>query len=53
MENDPDEEDMDDVNIDDKMERHWNIFFKDNEGGVDVKKALLHAKRWSLYVKEK
>ena len=26
LENDPDEEDMDDVNIDDERERHWNCF---------------------------
>ena len=51
-ENDPDEEDMDDVNIDDKRERHWRIFFEGNEGGVD-EKALLHAKRWDLYLNEK
>ena len=25
----------------------------DNEGGVDDKKALLHAKMWDLYVNEK
>ena len=26
LENNPDEEDMDDVNIDDERERHWNFF---------------------------
>ena len=50
MDNDPDEEEMDDVNIDDERERHWRNFFEDNEGGVDDKKELLHAKRWDLYV---
>ena len=53
MENDPDEEDMDDVNINDERERHWRICFEDNEGGVDDKKALLNAKRWDLYLNEK
>ena len=53
MENDPDEEETDDVNINDKRERHWRNVFEDNEGGVDDKKALLHAKRWYLYVNEK
>ena len=43
MENDPDEEEKDDVNIDDERERHWRKIFEDNEGGVD-EKALLHAK---------
>ena len=27
--------------------------FEDNDGGVDDAKALLHAKRWDLYVNEK
>ena len=53
MEDDPDEEEMDDLNIDDERERHWRMVFKDNEGGVDDKKALLHTKRWYLYVNEK
>ena len=41
MENDPDEEDMDDVNIDDERERHLRNVFEDNEGGVDDKKKML------------
>ena len=45
-----DEEEMYDVNIYDKRERHCRMVFEDNEGGVDDKKALLHAKRWDLYV---
>ena len=44
---------MDDVNIDDERERHWRNVFEENEGGVDDKKALLHAKRWDLYVNYK
>ena len=52
MENDPDEEEKDDINIDDERERHWRIFFEDNEGGVD-EKALLHAKPWDLYLNKK
>ena len=53
VEDDPDEEDMDNVNLDDKMERHWRMVFEDNDGGVDDVKALLHAKRWDLYLNEK
>ena len=49
---DPDEEEKDDINIDDERERHWRNGFEDNEGGVD-KKALLHAKRWYLYLNKK
>ena len=53
MENYHDEEEMDDVNIYDERERHWRNVFKDNEGGVDDNKVLLHAKRWDLYVNYK
>ena len=28
------------------------MVFKDNDGGVDNNKALIHAKRWNLYVNE-
>ena len=50
MENDPHEDEMDDVNIDDERDRHWRNIFEDNEGGVDDKKALLHAKCWDVYL---
>ena len=53
MDNDPDEEEMDDVNIDEERERHWINVFEDNEGGVDDNNAFLHAKRWVLYVNKK
>ena len=52
MENYPDEEEKDEININDKRERHWRNVFEDNEGGVD-EKAFLHAKRLDLYVNEK
>ena len=29
---------MEGVTLDDERERHWRIFFKDNEGGVDDEK---------------
>ena len=44
---------MGDVNLDDVRERHWRMVFKDNDGGVDDTKTLLHAKRWDFYVNEK
>ena len=53
MDNDPDEEDMEDINLDDNTERHWRMIFKDNDGGVDYTKTLLHAKRWDIYVNKK
>ena len=53
MEDDPDKEEMDDVNLYNKRERHWRMVFEDNNGEVDNEKALLHAKRWDIYVNEK
>ena len=53
MEDDPDEEDMYNVNLDDKEERHWIMVSEDNDGGVDDAKALIHAKRWDIYINEK
>ena len=50
MEGDPDEEDMDDVNLDDERERHWRVVSEDNDGGVYNKNALLHANIWDVYV---
>ena len=38
MEHYPDEEDMEDVNLDYEKEHHWRMVFEDNYGGVDDKK---------------
>ena len=35
---------MDGVNIDNDRERKCRMVFKDNDGGVDDQKALLHDK---------
>ena len=53
LDNDTDEEDTDDENLDDKRERHWRMVFQDNGGWVEDAKALLHAKRWDIYVNER
>ena len=53
VEDDIDEEEMDGVNIYNERERQCRLVFKDNDGGVDDKKALLHDKRWDVYVNEK
>ena len=50
---DPDEEEMENVNLDDDRERHRKMVFEENDGGVDDAKELLHAKRWDVYVNEK
>ena len=33
------------VNFDNEKECHGRMVFEDNDGGVDDKKSLLHAKR--------
>ena len=43
---------MDDSNIDYERECHWRMVSEENCGGVDDRKALLHSKRWYLYVNE-
>ena len=53
VKDDPDEEEIDDVNLDNGRERHWRMVFEDNGGGVDNAKALLHDRRWDVYVNEK
>ena len=53
MEDNTDEEEMEDVNLDNDRELHWRMVFEDNDGGVDDANALLHAKRWDIYVNEK
>ena len=39
--------------LDDNRERHWRMFFEDNNGGVRGTKALIHAKKWDVYNSEK
>ena len=43
---------MEYVKLDDERERHWRMASEDNYGGVDDAQALLHAKRWDIYVNE-
>ena len=44
---------MEDVNLDDVMERHWRIVFEDNDGGVYNKREFLHTNMWDVYMNEK
>ena len=53
MDLDPDNEEMEDVNLYEKMERHWSMVFEDNKGRLDEKKAILRAKRWDACMKNK
>ena len=41
---------MNDVNLDNQMERYWRMVCEDNDGGVNDAKALQHAKRWDVFV---
>ena len=50
MDPDTDEEDMEDVIHDDKIERHRRMVFKDKNRGVDGEKSILHGKRWDVYM---
>ena len=43
MDTDTDEKGMGGVRPYDKSESHWRIFFKDNGGGMDYQKLILHA----------
>ena len=49
----PDEEEIDDVNLEDERERHRRMVFKDNDEGVGYKKVLLYSKRWYVCVHER
>ena len=50
MEYDTNEEEMVNVNLDDERELHWRMVFEDSYGEVNDAKALLHAKRWDVYL---
>ena len=50
---DPDEEEMEDMSPDDKIERHWKTVIEENYGGVDDKKFIIHTKRWGVYMNDK
>ena len=53
VEDDPNEEEMDGINLYLKRECHWRMVFEDNDCGVDDAKSLLHAMMWDIYVNER
>ena len=53
MEDDPDEEKMEYIKLDNERKRQWRMFFEGNDEGVDDNKEFLHDKRWDVYVNEK
>ena len=50
MEDVPGEEDIEDFKLENDNERHLRMGFKDSYGGMGDKKALIHTKRWYVYV---
>ena len=38
------------MKLDNERERHWRMLFEDSDRGVDDNKALLHSKRWYVYM---
>ena len=50
---DPDEEEIEVVFLDDEIEFHCIMVFKDGNGVVDGAKALLHAKKCDVYNSDK
>ena len=50
---DPDEEVMEDVRLDEKIKRQWRMIFEGNDGGLDNQEAIIHSKRWDVYMNEK
>ena len=53
VEDDTNEEETDNTNSYNERGRHWRMVSEENDGGADDAKALLHAKRWAVYVNEK
>ena len=39
-------DETEDAILDDGKQCHYMIFFGDNNGGIDDKKELIHARRW-------
>ena len=53
MDPDPDEEDMEDVKLYEKRERHWRMVFNDNYGGLYNQKDIIYSNRWDVYMNNK
>ena len=53
QEADTNEDEMEDITLDNEMERHWNIFFEYNDRGRYYKKYLLHTKSCDVYMIDK
>ena len=45
-----DEEQMEGVRLNSKIQSFCIMVFEDNEVGVDYEKAIIHANRWYVYM---
>ena len=50
MDSDTYEEETDDMALDNERDSKRRLDFEENDGVVDDDKALIHAKRWYLYI---
>ena len=48
-----DEEAIEDVRLENKIQHHWRMVFKDNGRGLDGDKSLVHTNRWYDYMNKK
>ena len=44
---------MEDMRLNNKIYHHWRVVFEDNYGGLGNQKAIIHAKRWDIYLNKK
>ena len=44
---------MEEMSLNDEIECHCRIVFKEKEGGVYGYKFILHVNRWDIYIKYK
>ena len=53
MDPDPDGEETEDLIPDEKRYHHWRMVFKENDGGAEDQKVILHAKIYYIYINKK
>ena len=48
-----DQEGIDDMRPDNKIQNHWRVVLKDNKGEVYDDKLIIHANKWDFYINNK
>ena len=51
MDADPDEYNMEEVRLENKIYHHWRMVFEKKNRGVYDDKTILHAKMWGVYTR--